>query len=157
MPNSPTSELVHRTQTYPLQQLGFAFDHPRWPYGYGTGTSGLGRQYVVRIMHAEPMPIGVESGFGNLIVELGIMGPILWIVLGFSIARSTWKVTKDLKGTPWFPLAFVIFLFALVLFFPMTYTSLSAYQDFVINSNLWLFLGILFRVAQFPATVQLSK
>jgi hypothetical protein len=157
MPNSPTSELVHRTQTYPLQQLGFAFDHPRWPYGYGTGTCTLGRQYVVRIMHAEPMGIGVESGFGNLIVELGIVGLILWIVLGFSIARSTWKATKDLLSTPWFPLAFTIFLFALVLFFPMTYTSLSAYQDFVLNSNLWLFLGILFRVAQFPATVQSTK
>jgi hypothetical protein len=157
MPNSPTSELVHRTQTYPLQQLGFAFDHPRWPYGYGTGTCTLGRQYVVRLLHAEPMGIGVESGFGNLIVELGIVGLILWVVLGFSIARSAGKVTKDLRSTPWFPLAFTIFLFALVLFFPMTYTSLSAYQDFVINSNLWLFLGILFRLAQFPAKVQSSK
>jgi hypothetical protein len=146
MPSSVASELVHRTQTYPLQQLGFAFDHPRWPYGYGTGTCTLGGQYVVRIMHAEPMRVGVESGFGNLIVELGIVGLILWIVLGVSIVLSAWKVIKELRGTPWFPLAFATFLFALVLFFPMTYTSFSAYQDFVVNSNLWLLLGILFRL-----------
>jgi hypothetical protein len=154
MPNSPTSELVHRTQTYPLQQLGFAFDHPRWPYGYGTGTCTLGGQYVVRIMHAPPMRIAVESGFGNLIVELGIVGLILWIVLSFSIIMSAWKVAKKLRGTPWFPLAFAIFLFAFVLFLPMTYTSFSAYQDFVINSDLWLFLGILYRLLQFSPEVQ---
>ena len=88
MPDSPASELVHRTQTYPLKQLEYAFDHPRWPYGYGIGTCTLGGQYVTRIMHAQPMRIGVESGFGNLIVELGIGGLVLWIILGLSIASS---------------------------------------------------------------------
>ena len=157
MPNSAASELVQRTQTYPLQQLGFAFDHPRWPYGYGTGTCTLGGQYVIRIMHAAPMNVEVESGYGNLIVELGIMGLILWIVLGFSITLSAWKVVKELRGTPWFPLAFATFLFAFILFFPMTYTSFSAYQDFVINSNLWLLLGILYRLPQFSPKVLAVK
>ena len=157
MPNSAASELVHRVQTYPLQQLGYAFDHPRWPYGYGTGTCTLGGQYVVRIMHAAPMRVGVESGFGNLIVELGIVGLVLWIVLGFSITLSVWKVAKELRGTPWFPLAFSTFLFAFVLFFPMTYTSFSAYQDFVINSNFWLLLGILYSLLEFSPRVQAFK
>ena len=121
------------------------------------GTCTLGGQYVVRIMHAEPMRIGVESGFGNLIVELGIVGLILWIVLGCSIALSAWGVVKELRGTPWFPLAFAIFLFAVLLFFPMTYVSFSAYQDFVINSNLWLLLGILYRLLQFSSEVQPVK
>ena len=94
MPNSPTSELVHRTQNYPLKQLEYAFGHPRWPYGYGMGTCTLGGQYVTRIMQAAPMYVGVESGYGNLIVELGIVGLILWIVLGFSITFSVWKVVK---------------------------------------------------------------
>ena len=153
LPNSPASELVHRTQTYPLQQLGYAFDHPRWPYGYGIGTCTLGTQYVVRIMHATPMRIGVESGFGNLLVELGIVGLLLWILLGFSISISSWKVVKELRGTPWFPLAFVIFLFSFLLFFPMTFTS-NAYQDFVINAYFWLLLGILYRLRVFAETAQ---
>ena len=154
IPNSPTSELVNRTQTYPLQQLGYAFDYPRWPYGYGIGTSGLGGQYVIRIMHATPPGVGVESGFGNLIVELGIVGLILWIILGFSITLSAWKVVKELRGTPWFPLSFVIFLFSALLFFPMTYTSFFTFQDFVISSYFWLLLGMLYRLRTFGNTCQ---
>jgi hypothetical protein len=34
LPDSPTSELVHRTQTYPMKQLENAFSYPRWPYGW---------------------------------------------------------------------------------------------------------------------------
>ena len=155
MPNSPASELVHRTRDYPLQQLEFAFTYPLWPYGYGIGTCTLGTQYVTRIMHAKPMNIiGVESGFGSMILELGIVGIILWIVLGFSITISAWKVVKELRGTSWFPLAFVIFLFSCLLFFPMTFVSFSTYQDFIINVYLWLSLGILWRLRMFLKTGQ---
>ena len=157
LPDSPASELAHRTQTYPLQQLGFAFDHPRWPYGYGIGTCTLGGQYVTRIMRVKPMYIGVESGFGNLIVELGIVGLVLWIVLGFSIAISAWRVVTELRGTPWFPLAFSICLYAIILFFPMMFVGVSPYQDFVLNAYLWLLLGILYRLRLFPRAVQIAQ
>jgi hypothetical protein len=157
MPNSPTSELVSRTQTYPLKQLEYAFDYPRWPYGYGIGTCTLGGQYVTRIMHAPPMRIGVESGYGNLIMELGIIGLVLWIVLGFFMAFSGWKVASELRGTPWFPLAFAIWLFAILLFFPMMFVGNSPYQDFVLNSYLWLTIGILFRLRMFPRMVQIIR
>jgi hypothetical protein len=154
LPDSPASELLSRTHTYPLQQLGFAFDHPRWPYGYGMGTVTLGRQYIERILRVPPTNVGVESGFGNWIVETGIVGLILFLVLGASIAVSAWKVVLKLRGTPWFPLGFIIFFYSAVLFFPMTYTTFSTYQDFVISSNLWLLLGVLFRLKSYPVAVQ---
>jgi hypothetical protein len=157
MPNSPASELVIRTHTYPIKELGYAFDHPRWPYGYGTGTCGLGIQYVTRIMHVAPVGVGVESGFGNLVVELGILGLVLWIILGFSIVLSAWKVTKELRGTPWFPISFVIFLYATLLLFPMMYTGNSPYQDFVLNSYLWLLLGILYRLRTLSKAIQIAR
>ena len=157
MPDSPSSELVQRTQTYPLQQLGYAFDHPRWPYGYGLGTCTLGKQYVVRIMHALPMSIGVESGFGNLVVELGVIGLVLWIVLGVFVVISGWKVVSELRATPWFPLAFAIWLFAIILVFPMMFTGVAPYEDFVLNSDFWLFLGILFRLKLFPKEFQAAQ
>jgi hypothetical protein len=157
MPDSPASELVHRTQTYPLQQLGYAFDHPRWPYGYGMGTSSLGRQYVMRIMHAAPMNVGVESGYGNLVVQLGIVGLVLWIVLGFSIAISAWKVVRELQGTPWFPLAFAIWFFAILLFFPMMFAGISPYEDFLMNAWLWLLLGILYRLRMFSKAAWIAQ
>jgi len=157
MPDSPTTELIHRTHDYPLKQLEYAFDHPLWPYGYGIGTCTLGVQYVTRILHATPMHIGVESGYGNLIVELGIVGLILWILLGIAIAISAWKVTVQLRGKPWFPLAFSICMYAIILTFPMMFTGASPYQDFVLNSYLWLLLGILYRLKLFPKAIQTAQ
>jgi hypothetical protein len=156
MPNSPASALVERTRTYPLQQLGFAFDNPRWPFGYGTGTCSLGFQYVMRITGARPIRVAVENGFGNLLLEVGIVGLILWIVLGFSIAASAWAVVKTLRGTPWFPLGLATFFFSVLVFFPMMFYGNSPYQDFVINSNLWLQLGILFRLRRFYEAAQMA-
>lgn len=157
MPNSSTSELVHRTRTYPLQQLGFAFDNPRWPLGYGIGTCSNGFQYVIRITGAQPISVSVENGFGNLLLELGIVGLILWIVLGFSVATSAWVVVKTLRGTPWFPLGLATFVFTVLVFFPMMFFGNSAYQDFLINSTLWLQLGVLFRLRGFHEAAQLAR
>jgi hypothetical protein len=39
----------------------------------------------------------------------------------------------------------------------MTYTSFSAYQDFVINSNFWLLMGILYRLQTFPKAIQIVR
>jgi hypothetical protein len=156
MPNSPTSELVNRTQSYPIAQLGRAFDNPRWLYGNGTGISSLGLQYVTRIMGAPPTTGGVENGFGNLVVELGVLGLGLWIVLGLAIAFSAWKVVKQLRGTPWFPLVFAIFEYAIILFFLMMFSGLSTYQDFLLNAYFWLLLGILYRLKLFPKAFQIA-
>src|SRR5713226_1754998 len=67
-PSSPSSELQYRTGEYPFHNLMLAFQHERWPYGYGIGTASLGRQYVSRIMKVTPLSIGVENGFGTLII-----------------------------------------------------------------------------------------
>jgi hypothetical protein len=147
-PDSPSSELAFRTRDYPLKNLLLAFEHERWPYGYGIGTCTLGIQYVVRIMHAPPMAIGVESGYGQLIVELGILGLFLWIFLSISVSVSAWKTANRLRGTPWFPIAFVIFWYAFLLLGPKAYVSFVAYQDYLMNSYLWILLGILFRLPQ---------
>ena len=90
-PSSPKSELGFRSQKYPLLNFVAAFDYPRWPYGYGTGTASLGVQYVARIMHAPPMNIGVENGYGQLVIELGIVGLLLWILVAYAISRSAWR------------------------------------------------------------------
>ena len=144
--DSPASELIHRTRDYPLKNFMLAFEHERWPYGYGIGTATLGVQYVVRIMHAPPMRIGVENGYGQLIVELGIGGLILWIFLSIAVSVSAWNVVRRLRGTPWFPLGFAIFWYAFILLVPMSYIAFINYQDYVMNAYLWLLLGILFRL-----------
>lgn len=162
-PFSETSELQHRGWDYPLQNLLAAFSYPRWPYGYGIGTSGLGGQYVARIFHVQPLGVGVESGYGAIVVEMGVGGLVLWIVMSLSIAVSAWKVVKKLKGSPWFPLGFAIFWFALFLLFPATFGGLQAYEDFLFNAYFWLLLGVLFRLptvvpsAQFAASAPAAQ
>jgi hypothetical protein len=147
-PYSPTSELAHRTRDYPLKNFLMAFESDRWPYGHGIGTGTLGVQYVVRIMHAAPMAIGVESGYGQLIVELGLVGLTLWIFLSIAVSVSAWKVANRLRGSPWFPIGFVIFWYAFLLFGFKSYISFISYQDYLMNSYLWILLGILFRLPQ---------
>jgi len=143
---SPAGELVYRMRDYPLKNFLFAFDYPRWPYGYGIGTNSLGGQYISRILHIQSPVTGVENGYGSLVVEMGIVGLALWLLWTVSLATSAWRVVRSSKGSPWFPLAFAIFWFAILLLFPMTYTGLAPYQNFVLNAYLWLLLGILFRL-----------
>ena len=147
-PDSPTSELAYRARDYPLKNFLMAFDHPHWATGYGIGTATLGVQYVVRIMHAAPMGIGVENGYGQLIVELGVLGLILWVFWSIAVSVSAWRIANRLRGTPWFPLAFVIFWYAFLLLGPKAYVGLICYQDYLMNAYLWLLLGILFRLPQ---------
>ena len=156
-PSSSKSELGFRSWDYPLQNFVAAFDYPRWPYGYGTGTASLGVQYVARIMHAPPMNVGVENGYGQLVIELGIVGLLLWILLAYAITRSAWRATKNLKGTVWFPIGFAIFWYAFLLVFPLTFYGFIAYQDFVMNAYFWLMLGILFRVSEFPRDLPIAQ
>jgi len=156
-PRSPASELVHRTRDYPLKNFLAAFDYPRWPYGYGIGTLSLGGQYVSRFFNARPTASPVESGWGCIIIEMGIAGLILWLVMAVTVVLSAWKVVRELKGSPWFPLGFVIFLYSFVLLFPMTFNGIQPYQDFILNAYLWLLLGVLFRLPTLALSPQFTS
>jgi hypothetical protein len=155
-PYSTASELAFRTRDYPLRNFLQAFDTPHWAYGYGTGTASLGIQYVARIFHAPGTGVGTENGYGQLVIELGVVGLVLWIVLGAGISLSAWKVVKHLRGSPWFPIAFVIFWLAFLVFFPMGYNSISFYQDFLVNAYFWLLIGILYRLPSIALSAQFA-
>jgi len=146
LPGSSASDLGNRTWDYPIRNFLGAFNSDRWPYGYGIGTASLGTQYVARFFKAKLIGFGVESGFGTLVVEMGVLGLILWLAMSTAIVVSAWKIVKKLKGSPWFPLAFVIFWYALVLLFALTFAGMQAYEDFLMNAYLWLLLGVLFRL-----------
>jgi hypothetical protein len=61
-------------------------------------------------------------------------------------------VVRKLKESPWFPLGFMIFWYAFLLLFPLTFNGIAPYQDFVLNAFLWLLLGILFRLPTMTLT-----
>ncbi|MGB6835841.1 MAG: hypothetical protein WBE24_20465, partial [Candidatus Acidiferrum sp.] len=156
LPSSPTSELTHRGWTYPVDNFLGAFNYERWPYGYGIGTTALGGQYVARFFDVKPPVVGVESGFGTLVVEMGIGGLILWIIMSVAILLSAWKVVRKLRGSHWFPLGFVIFWYAFFLLGPATFGGIDSYEDFLLNAYFWLLLGLLFRLPTIALSAQFA-
>lgn len=93
----------------------------------------------------------------QLAVELGILELVFWLALASAIAISGWKVVVALRAKPWFPLAFAIWLYAVILLFPMMFSGSSAYEDFVLNSSLWLLLGILYRLKFYPKQYEMLQ
>jgi hypothetical protein len=153
-PTGEGSQLIGRSVDYPILNLQEAFQDGRWPYGHGTGMSSLGIQYVARFLN-EPMPrFGVESGYGTLIVEFGILGPVLWLVWVSALLYSGWRIIKQLRQTVYFPIAFAIWWFAVVMLVLMMYFGQQAYQDFVNNANLWLMIGVLYRLPKLASMPQ---
>jgi hypothetical protein len=90
-------------------------------------------------------------------VELGIGGLLLWLVVAVTIVISALRVVRRLKGSPWFPLAFMISLYAFLLLLPLTFAGLQPYQDFILNAYLWLLLGVLFRLPKLALSPQFTS
>ena len=94
---------------------------------------------------------------------MGIVAPFLWILWTGSVIYYSWKVTRRLRDTRLFPIAFAIVWYAFMLLYVFTYSGLDAYQNFISNAYLWLLLGILFRlpdlliIAQPPSVVPLKR
>jgi hypothetical protein len=154
------SSLQDRAYDYPMENLIKAFQHPRWVEGYGTGVTSLGLGYVARVFDV-PIPyVGVENGYGNLVVEFGILGLVLWLAWVSALLWSTWKVVKNLRQTVYFPLAFAFWWYAFVLLILLVHNGLTAYQNYLNNAYLWLLVGILYRLpklAQMPQPVPMPK
>lgn len=145
-PTSSASELENRTWVYPLSNLMTALHHPRWLYGDGTGTASLGMQYVAKFLGQAPIGFWVENGWGTLILEMGILGPILWLIWTSSLLYFSWKTVRMLRETIYFPVALSIFWYAFVLLVPFSYNGMAPYQNYVLNAYLWLLIGVLFRL-----------
>ncbi len=146
---SPTgrgSELESRAWAYPISEFLKTFTLRDWQWGRGLGTASLGTQYVTRFLHAAPPGISVENGYGQLLLEIGIPGFMLWLLFTSALLYACWGVVKRLRGTPLFPLAFGIFWYAFVVLFPLTYIGLSTYENYIVAAFLWILIGVLFRL-----------
>jgi len=145
-PTSQTSEFGFRAWTYPAQELTGIFSRSNWEIGNGIGVASLGTQYVARFFGVPPVRIGAESGYGNLVAEFGVVGPVLWTAWTLAVIFSAWKVVRKLKQTPLFPIGFAIFWVAFVTLIVFTFYGLNGFQNYINNAYLWLTLGMLFRL-----------
>jgi hypothetical protein len=156
LPSSSAYEVSNRTWDYPVANLLYTFDQPNWLLGNGTGVCSLSAQYVGRFLGQRPPSVGVEDGYGSLALEMGIVAPFLWIAWTAALLYYSWKVVKQLRGTRFFPIAFAILLYAFLMLYPFTFTSLAPYQNYLNNAYLWLLIGILFRLPEIQATTPLQ-
>jgi hypothetical protein len=158
--NGDGSELVNRSWDYPVQNLAQAFSEGDVLTGHGTGMSSLGMQYVANFVN-QPLPtFNVESGYGVLIVELGIFGLLLWFVWVSVLLWQGWKIVRKLRESVYFPLGFAIWWYAVVALVLLMYFGMQFYQNFVNNAYLWLLTGVLYRLpalAQMPQPVPIPK
>jgi hypothetical protein len=150
-PNSSAFEVGNRTWDYPIANLMGAFTRPNWVMGNGIGTASLGTQYVAKILGERAPDLWVEEGYGQLIIEMGIIAPFVWLLWTAALLYYAWGVVRRLRQTRLFPIAFAIFWYAFLLLYPFTYGGLSPYQNFVCNAYFWLMVGILFRLPEILA------
>lgn len=148
LPSSSAYQLSQRSWSYPMGELAKALSGPHWVVGNGTGTDTLGAQYVSEFLK-EPMPtVSVEEGFGQMIAEMGILAPLLWILWAATTVGACWRIVRTLKETRFFPIAVAILWYAFLLLFALSYMGWDAYQNYVNNAFLWLLIGILFRLPE---------
>jgi hypothetical protein len=145
-PISPRSELVSRGRDYATDEFITAFSRSNWTFGNGTGTLSLSAQYVDKLLGEHPAVGGVESGYGNLMLEMGVLGVLLWIAWTLATVVACWRVVERLRQTVYFPMGMVIFWFVFILLIPFSYNGMTAFQNYIYNAYLWLLLGILFRL-----------
>ncbi len=151
-PRSTASEVANRTWDYPIYNFELAFSTPHWLMGYGTGTASLGAQYVAKIFKQKKPEVAVESGWGSIVVEMGVFGLALWLVWTSVLVLGCWRQVLKLRQTRLFPVGFGAFWFIATMLIPETYASLNVYQDFILQAYLWMLVGILYRLPDLLVT-----
>jgi hypothetical protein len=159
-PNSAGYEVGNRSWDYPIKNLKDSLNQPLWLTGMGLGTASLGTQYVAKFTGQTEVQPWVEEGYGQLILEIGVLGPLLWILWTGALVITAVQITRKLRQTRFFPLAMAITWYAFLLLFPFTFGALSAYQNFVSNAYFWILIGILFKLpvlyARYPTAPELA-
>ncbi len=133
-PNSSAYEVSERTWDYPMGGLVSAIEQPHWLVGNGIGTASLGGQYVAKFLHQPAIPVWVEEGYGQMILEMGFSAPFLWILWTAALLVYSWRVVRRLRQTRFFPIAFAILWYMFLLLYPFTYGGLAPYQNFLDNA-----------------------
>jgi hypothetical protein len=92
----------------------------------------------------------------SIVVEMGIGGLILWLIMATAIGISGWKIVNKLRGTSWFPIGMVIFWYSFLMLFPYMIGGIQSYEDFILNAYLWLLIGILFRLPDIKISTEIA-
>lgn len=125
------NDIAHSVKTYGL--IGS---------GIGSGSQGIGY-----FNEGQPFDYEVETGYATLIIEFGLAGIVLWLIMAISLTTTTIRAALALRATRLFGLAIgVVMSQALFLLF-LFYLGSAIYQDYLVSSHVWLFSGLVIGLA----------
>lgn len=110
--------------------------------GHGTGTSSLGRQYVHRPNSSRGLE-GKENGYAALIWELGLLGPLFWILLMGTLLLRGWQAYGRVRETNYGKLAFALVVM-IALAFVLQFIGMQYLENYLVVTHFWAFAGLLF-------------
>jgi hypothetical protein len=146
-PSSPRSELFERVFRYHPQNFLAAFNSPYALFGQGFGTNSLGIQYLRKFVSVPLPAVMVESGLGNIVAEVGIVGLAFWLLWSFAVVKWAWDKAMRLREHPLFFPAFSLAWFVTLKIVVPLWGGMAGFQEFIGNAFLWLSLGLLGRMA----------
>ena len=142
-PRSSNSEWTERWISY----SGDAFEGISYGglLGRGTGQESLGKQYIVGGANASNVGLYlVESGYGSLATEWGLIGIIMWVVFVASWLGHGITSVRGARGSELGAAVFVLQGWNMILLLVMFFAGLQVFQNYLTNAFLWLFSGIIF-------------
>ncbi len=146
-PRSPHNEWSSRWATY----TGAVFDGIRVGgiLGRGTGQESLGKQYLLGGSESSSAGLySVESGYGSLAAEWGIVGLGLWIWWMVAWLGRGWSSVRASRGDPLGATSLVLFSWMFLLLVFQFYAGIPVFQNYFTNAYLWLFSGIVFALPE---------
>jgi hypothetical protein len=113
--------------------------------GQGTGSESLGKQYIFGGTGDSSEGLyQVESGFGAVAIENGVIGLGLFCLWIAAWLWRAWTQSKAARGSPLAGAGLVVLAWMLYVLVIGFFTGLAAFQNFTTNAYFWLLSGLVF-------------
>jgi hypothetical protein len=115
--------------------------------GRGTGDQSLGKQYLYGGEERKLEGLyALESGYGGVIAEWGVVGLALWVTWVYVWMRRLRRSCQRLSG-PTHGVALVLSGWIATVLVIQFFAGFQFFQNYFINAYLWLLSGIVFGLA----------
>lgn len=114
--------------------------------GRGTGVESLGKPYLLGVDTSTPGLYQVESGYGSVAVEWGVVGLALWLSWSIAWFLRAARSARVARGNVVAGTAFVLSAWMFIYLFIQFYAGYATFQNYLGNAYFWFFSGIIFSI-----------
>lgn len=112
--------------------------------GNGIGSGSQGTSYF---NEGQPLDFAVETGYATLIIEFGLAGMALWLIMVVGLIAVSLRAALALRATHLFGLAIGTVMSQALFFLFLFYLGAAVYQDYLVSFHVWLFSGLIIGLA----------